>query len=69
MRSAKRRGGRPCRMSNTTTQTPMLLIYDLPRATLLPRNGQPASPQDPKDLPFLDPNRKQETQTREELIY
>ncbi|VDO22004.1 unnamed protein product [Haemonchus placei] len=43
--------------------------FPIPRATLIPRNGQPPSPQDPKDLPFLDPNRKQETQTREELIY
>ncbi|KIH50813.1 hypothetical protein ANCDUO_19105 [Ancylostoma duodenale] len=45
------------------------IIGCVPRATLIPRNGQPPSPQDPKDLPFLDPNRKQETQTREELIY
>ncbi|KAL6732682.1 hypothetical protein Aduo_003418 [Ancylostoma duodenale] len=48
---------------------PTELYGTIPRATLIPRNGQPPSPQDPKDLPFLDPNRKQETQTREELIY
>ncbi|VDM79896.1 unnamed protein product [Strongylus vulgaris] len=48
---------------------PTELYGTIPRATLLPRNGPMAPVQDPKDLPFLDPNRKQETQTREELIY
>ncbi|KHJ88344.1 hypothetical protein OESDEN_11863 [Oesophagostomum dentatum] len=48
---------------------PTELYGTIPRATLLPRNGQLPNIHDPKDLPFLDPNRKQETQTREELIY
>uniref|UniRef100_A0A1I7XRA4 Protein tweety homolog n=1 Tax=Heterorhabditis bacteriophora TaxID=37862 RepID=A0A1I7XRA4_HETBA len=39
----------------------------IPRVILSPRSQD--SSQDPNDLPFLDPNRKQETQTREELIY
>ncbi|VDK53319.1 unnamed protein product [Cylicostephanus goldi] len=53
------------------TVLPCSLITQItvPRATLIPRNGPMAPIQDPKDLPFLDPNRKQETQTREELIY
>ncbi|WKX91256.1 hypothetical protein Q1695_009802 [Nippostrongylus brasiliensis] len=56
------------------TPPPMMLppteLYGtIPRPTLIVSNGQPPSPHDAKDLPFLDPNRKQETQTREELIY
>ncbi|KJH42149.1 hypothetical protein DICVIV_11865 [Dictyocaulus viviparus] len=48
---------------------PTELYGTIPRGTLVQRNGKPPSLHDPKDLPFLDPNRKQETQTREELIY
>lgn len=48
--------------------SPMEIYGTIPRAKLAsPPLGSP--PQSADDLPFLDPKRKLETQTREELIY